>query len=113
MSQVQIEEPPASTFPSWETAELPPAPMFRARQWTGLIGPGLLMAGANIGGGEWTLGPLVTAQYGGRVMWLGTTAILMQVFYNLAIMRYALYTGESIFVGFFRTRPNFKFWGRT
>jgi hypothetical protein len=68
------------------------------------------MAGANIGGGEWTLGPLVTAQYGGRVMWLGTTAILMQVFYNLAIMRYALYTGESIFVGFFRTRPGPRFW---
>ena len=110
MSQVQIEEPRASTFPSWETAELPPAPIFRARQWTGLIGPGLLMAGANIGGGEWTLGPLVTAQYGGRVMWLGTTAILMQVFYNLAIMRYALYTGESIFVGFFRTRPGPRFW---
>ena len=110
MSQVQTEEPPASTFPSWETAELPPAPIFRARQWTGLIGPGLLMAGANIGGGEWTLGPLVTAQYGGRVMWLGTTAILMQVFYNLAIMRYALYTGESIFVGFFRTRPGPRFW---
>ena len=110
MSQVQAEEPPAPTFPSWETAELPPPPVFRARQWTGLIGPGLLMAGANIGGGEWTLGPVVTAQYGGRVMWLGTTAILMQVFYNLAIMRYALYTGESIFVGFFRTRPGPWFW---
>jgi len=110
MSHVQTEELPASTFPSWETAELPPAPVFRARQWTGLIGPGLLMAGANIGGGEWTLGPLVTAQYGGRVMWLGTTAILMQVFYNLAVMRYALYTGESIFVGFFRTRPGPRFW---
>jgi hypothetical protein len=68
------------------------------------------MAGANIGGGEWMLGPLVTAQYGGRVMWLGTLAILMQVFYNLAIMRYALYTGESIFVGFFRTRPGPRFW---
>ena len=44
------------------------------------------------------------------VMWLGTTAILMQVFYNLAIMRYALYTGESNFVGFFRTRPGPWFW---
>ena len=110
MSRVQTQELPTSSFPPWETAQLPPAPIFRARQWTGLIGPGLLMAGANIGGGEWTLGPVVTAQYGGRVMWLGTTAILMQVFYNLAIMRYALYTGESIFVGFFRTRPGPWFW---
>jgi hypothetical protein len=37
---------------------------------------------------------------------------LMQVFYNLAIMRYALYTGESIFVGFFRTRPGTAFLDR-
>jgi hypothetical protein len=110
MRKVQAADAPISGFPPWETARLPPAPVFRARQWTQLIGPGLLMAGANIGGGEWTLGPLVTAQYGGRVMWLGTVAILMQVFYNLAIMRYALYTGESIFVGFFRTRPGPRFW---
>jgi len=75
-----------------------------------LIGPGLLMAGANIGGGEWLFGPLVTAQYGGQVMWLATVAILLQVFYNLAIMRYSLYCGESIFVGLFRTPPGPRFW---
>jgi hypothetical protein len=80
------------------------------RQWTMLIGPGLLMVGANIGGGEWLFGPLVTAQYGGRVLWLATVAILMQVFYNLAVMRYALYCGEPIFVGFFRTSPGPRFW---
>ncbi|MGH6959753.1 MAG: Nramp family divalent metal transporter, partial [Dongiaceae bacterium] len=75
-----------------------------------MIGPGLLMAGSNIGGGEWLFGPLVTAQYGGRLMWLATTSILMQVFYNLAVMRYALYCGEPIFVGFFRTPPGPRFW---
>lgn len=68
------------------------------------------MAGANVGGGEWLLGPLVSAQYGGRVLWLATLAILFQLFYNLAVMRYALYTGESIFVGFFRTPPGPRFW---
>ena len=68
------------------------------------------MAGANIGGGEWLFGPLVTAQYGGTVMWLAFTAIIMQVFYNLAVMRYTLYCGESIFVGFFRTMPGPLFW---
>lgn len=75
-----------------------------------LIGPGMLMAGANIGGGEWLLGPVVTAQYGGRIMWLATVAILMQVFYNLAVMRYALYSGESIFVGFLRIPPGPRVW---
>lgn len=68
------------------------------------------MVGSNIGGGEWLLGPLVTAQYGGTVMWLAQVAILMQLFYNLSVMRYALWCGESIFVGFFRTAPGPKFW---
>ncbi len=97
-------------FPVWEKSELPPAPVFRVHQWKILIGPGLLMAGSNIGGGEWLLGPVVTAQYGGRIMWLATLAIVMQVFYNLAVMRYALYSGESIFVGFLRTWPGARFW---
>jgi hypothetical protein len=68
------------------------------------------MVGANIGGGEWLFGPLVTAQYGGRVLWLATIAILVQVAYNLSVMRYTLYTGETIFVGFFRTWPGPTFW---
>lgn len=75
-----------------------------------LIGPGLLMAGNNIGGGEWLFGPLVTAQYGGQVMWLASVSILLQVFYNIEVMRYALYCGEPIFVGYFRTRPGVLFW---
>lgn len=97
-------------FPSWEKDELPPPPAFSRRHWRLLVGPGLLMVGANIGGGEWLFGPLVTAQYGGQVMWLANLSILMQVFYNLSVMRYALYCGEPIFVGFFRTPPGVRFW---
>jgi len=69
-----------------------------------------MMVGANIGGGEWLFGPLVTAQYGGQVLWLATIAIMVQVAYNLSVMRYTLYTGETIFVGFFRTWPGPTFW---
>lgn len=68
------------------------------------------MVGANIGGGEWLFGPLVTAQYGGGILWLANLSILLQVFYNLAVMRYTLYCGEPIFVGFFRTAPGPLFW---
>ncbi|MBK9169163.1 MAG: Nramp family divalent metal transporter [Bryobacterales bacterium] len=100
----------ANRFPAWEQAPLPAPPVFHWRRWTMLIGPGLLMVGANIGGGEWLFGPLVTAQYGGGILWLANTAILMQVFYNLSVMRYALYCGEPIFVGFFRTWPGPAFW---
>ncbi|MCZ2147998.1 MAG: Nramp family divalent metal transporter [Bryobacterales bacterium] len=97
-------------FAQWDKETLPEPPRRFAAHWTSLIGPGLLMVGANIGGGEWLFGPLVTAQYGGRVMWIATLAIILQVFYNLAVMRYALFCGETIFVGFFRTWPGPKFW---
>jgi hypothetical protein len=98
-------------FPSWDKDNLAPAPDLSRRPWTALIGPGLLMVGANIGGGEWLFGPLVTAQYGGQVMWLATLSILLQLFYNLSVMRYTLYTGEPIMIGFFRTAPGPMFWG--
>lgn len=68
------------------------------------------MVGANIGGGEWLFGPLVTAQYGGRILWLANLSIILQVFYNLSVMRYTLYCGEPVFVGFFRTAPGPAFW---
>ena len=96
-------------FLDWERDTLA-APLPARRPWTSLIGPGLVMVGANIGGGEWLFGPLVTARYGGAVMWLATLAIVVQVAYNLSVMRYTLYTGESIFIGFFRLPPGLPFW---
>jgi hypothetical protein len=100
----------SARFPDWKVDELPEPRDPERRRWTSIVGPGLLMVGANIGGGEWLFGPLVTAQYGGRVLWLATIAILVQVAYNLSVMRYTLYTGETIFVGFFRTWPGPTVW---
>jgi hypothetical protein len=97
-------------FAPWLKDDLSEPPRVFATSLRNLVGPALLMVGANIGGGEWLFGPLVTAQYGGRVMWLATLAIAMQVFHNLAVMRYSLYCGETIFVGFFRTKPGPLFW---
>ena len=100
----------ARFFPRWETADLPPAPEFSRRQWRLLIGPGLLLAGSAIGGGEWLFGPIVTARYGGQLMWIAGISILLQVSHNLCMMRYTLYTGEPILVGFFRMSPGPAFW---
>ncbi|MFN7919815.1 MAG: Nramp family divalent metal transporter [Bryobacteraceae bacterium] len=100
----------AAGFPDWKTEELPEPPRAENRSWRSLVGPGLMMVGANIGGGEWLFGPLVTAQYGGAVLWLATISIMVQVAYNLSVMRYTLYTGETIFVAFFRTWPGPFFW---
>jgi hypothetical protein len=68
------------------------------------------MMGVQIGGGEWLFGPEITARYGGGLMWLATMAIVLQVFYNLEVGRYALYCGEPVFTGFLRTRPGPQFW---
>ena len=100
----------ARYLPEWEAGELPSAPVFRLGSVRTLIGPGLLMVGATIGGGEWMFGPIVTARYGGIVMWIAALSILFQVVFNLSVMRYALYSGEPIFVGFLRTAPGPKFW---
>ena len=56
------------------------------------------------------MGPAATAQYGGIIMWLAAVSILTQVAYNVEVSRYALYCGESIFVGFMRLLPGPRFW---
>jgi hypothetical protein len=97
-------------MPAWDVAELPEPHPLRWRNWTKFLGPGLVMMGIQIGGGEWLLGPEVTAKYGGGLMWIATIAIVLQVFYNLECGRYALYCGEPIFTGFLRTKPGPRFW---
>ncbi len=97
-------------MPPWEIGDLPEAPKLTLKSWALLIGPGLVMGGAAIGGGEWLAGPLTTARYGGGVLWLATVSILAQVVYNLEITRYTLYCGEPIFTGKFRLHPGPMFW---
>lgn len=100
----------SSRLPDWGTADLPEPRPLRWRNWTRFIGPGVVMMGIQIGGGEWLLGPEVTAKYGGGLMWVATVAILVQVFYNVECGRYALYCGEPVFTGFMRLRPDPRFW---
>jgi Mn2+/Fe2+ NRAMP family transporter len=101
---------PDQYLPPWGQEELPePAPL-SWRNWAGFIGPGIVMMGIQIGGGEWLFGPIITAQYGGGLMWIATIAIILQVFYNIECGRYALYCGEPVMTGFMRVSPGPKFW---
>ncbi|MFN0020749.1 MAG: Nramp family divalent metal transporter [Pirellulaceae bacterium] len=101
---------PDQYLPPWGQEELPePAPL-SWRNWAGFIGPGIVMMGIQIGGGEWLFGPIITAQYGGGLMWIATIAIVLQVFYNIECGRYALYCGEPVMTGFMRVSPGPKFW---
>lgn len=102
--------PGSQQMPRWNSAELIDAPRFTWRNWLAMIGPGMVMGASAIGGGEWLAGPSVSAKYGGALLWLCTLSILGQVLYNIEISRYALYTGEPIFTGKFRTLPGPFFW---
>jgi len=97
-------------MPRWTTGELGSAPTFTWRHLPLLLGPGLVMGAAAVGGGEWLTGPQVTGRYGGALLWLATISILCQVLYNIEICRYTLYTGEPIFTGKFRLFPGPIFW---
>jgi len=100
----------AGALSPWDVGELPQPPVFGWRQASALVGPGVLLAGASIGAGEWLFGPAVSAQYGATFLWLATLSIVLQAFYNLEVMRYALYCGEPIHVGFCRTKPGPRLW---
>src|SRR3954468_11112001 len=97
------------TMPPWTEGELPEPPVL-TRGLLGVLGPGLMMAGGAVGGGGGVRGPAVTAQYGGVIMWLALASILTQLAYNVEVSRYALYCGESIFVGYMRLLPGPRFW---
>jgi hypothetical protein len=107
MSDVHL---PQTCLPDWGVADLPEPRPLSWRNWASFLGPGIVMCGIQIGGGEWLFGPEVTAKYGGGLMWIATLAIVLQVFYNLECGRYALYCGEPIFTGFMRLRPGPGFW---
>lgn len=102
--------PGSPQMPRWDGGDLPAPPVFHARNWTAMLGPGLVMGAAAIGGGEWLTGPVVTARYGGSLFWLATLSILGQTIYNVEISRYTLYCGEPIFTGKFRLLPGPVFW---
>ena len=101
---------PAGHLPPWTLGNLPPSPATGWRSWLLLLGPGVLLAGSSIGTGEWLFGPAVSAQYGGSLLWLAGLSIVAQVFCNLEMMRYAVYCGESVIVGYLRTSPGPRFW---
>ena len=94
-------------LPPWTEAELPAPPRRTWRQW---LGPGIVMAGASLGAGEWLIGPAITARYGGALLWITILTLLGQYVYNVEASRYTLATGEGIMTGKLRLKPGSRFW---
>ena len=94
----------------WTHAELPTPPAPRGLGWLGVVGPGVIVLGASIGGGEFLLGPAVFVRYGLSLLWVTSIAVFLQTVFNTELMRYTLATGEPVFTGFMRTRPSSTLW---
>jgi hypothetical protein len=96
----------------WTPAELPTPPSPAGLGWLAVVGPGVIVLGASIGGGEFLLGPAVFVRHGLTLLWITGIAVLFQTIFNTEIMRYTLATGEPVFTGFMRTKPSSTFWAR-
>jgi hypothetical protein len=91
-------------------AELPAPPTPRGFGRLGVVGPGVIVLGASIGGGEFMLSPAVFVKHGLTLLWVTVVAILFQTIFNTEVMRYTIATGEPVFTGFMRTRPSSTAW---
>jgi hypothetical protein len=98
-------------LPPWRTADLPKPLPFSLGNTLRTIGPGAILLAAAIGGGEWIVGPKMAVDYGPTILWIATTAIILQSLFNLEAVRYTLYTGEPIITGFMRLSPGPRLWG--
>ena len=94
----------------WVQAELPDAPVPTGLQWLKVVGPGVIVLGLSLGGGEFLLGPTAFVRYGLSLLWITLVAVFFQTIFNTELMRYTLATGEPVFTGFMRTRPARSFW---
>lgn len=101
----------AGKLPAWEVADLPAPPPFSLRNALLVIGPGAILLSGSIGSGEWIFGPALAVQHGVALMWVATIGIITQTFLNAEFIRYTMYTGEPILVGFMRLTPGPAFWG--
>jgi hypothetical protein len=108
--QVAIAPESRSWLDPWTPAELPPPPTPTGLGWLAVVGPGVIVLGASIGGGEFLLGPAVFVRHGLSLLWVTGIAVLLQTVFNTELMRYTVATGEPVFTGFMRTRPSATLW---
>src|SRR6185503_6845342 len=112
-SHARVAEPgpeARSGLDPWQQAELPEPPTPRGLGWASAVGPGVIVLGASIGGGEFLLGPTVFVRHGLSLLWVTAVAVFFQTVFNTELMRYTVATGEPVLTGFMRTKPSSKFW---
>ncbi len=94
----------------WTPAELPEPPAPRGIGWIRAVGPGVIVLGLSMGGGEFLLGPATFVRHGLSLLWVTVVSVFFQTLFNTELMRYTVATGEPVFTGFMRTRPSSTAW---
>ncbi len=94
----------------WQVGELPSPPARSLGSFLRLAGPGAIILSLSIGSGEWLLGPKIAVEHGPGLLWICTIAVALQTVFNIECIRYTLYCGEPILVGFTRLAPGPRFW---
>jgi hypothetical protein len=110
MSGTRAVDGQTSGLDPWVRAELPAAPAPRGLEWARVVGPGVIVLGVSIGGGEFLLGPAAFVRYGLTLLWVVPVAVVLQTIFNTEVMRYTMATGEPVFTGFMRTAPSPRMW---
>ncbi|HVP78080.1 MAG TPA: Nramp family divalent metal transporter [Thermodesulfobacteriota bacterium] len=108
----EVKSVPGGCGPNFEISDLPEPPRdLNFKKLFAILGPAVIALGGTIGGGEWLVGPSLFVKWGLALLWITTISSTLQVFLNLEMTRYTLYTGEPITVGFMRLKPGKAFWG--
>ena len=108
----QVQTVPGGCGPAFEVSDLPePLRDLTPRKLFAILGPAVIALGGTIGGGEWLVGPSLFVKWGLALLWITTISSTLQVFLNLEMIRYTIYTGEPITVGYMRLWPGKAFWG--
>jgi hypothetical protein len=82
--------------PAFQVEDLPEPPRdLTPRKLFAMLGPAVIALGGTIGGGEWLVGPSLFVKWGLALLWITTISALLQVFLNLEMTRYTLYTGDG------------------
>ncbi len=109
-TRISSDTLPAGRGEPWQVGDLPAPPARSLGSYLRLAGPGAIILSLSIGSGEWLLGPKTAVEHGSSLLWICTIAVVLQTVFNIECIRYTLYCGEPILVGFTRLAPGPRFW---
>ncbi|MFC4562269.1 Nramp family divalent metal transporter [Nocardiopsis mangrovi] len=89
-------------LPSRHLPEAPYRDLPEPRRLRSMLGPGVILAAAALGSGEYIMWPLITSQFGLVLLWTALLSIATQFYLHMEMERYTIATGETVLTGYSR-----------